>query len=89
MLGIFYEQGRTARPDYQQAAASYQKSLDTRFVDDRGCAHSDQPFYWTVTHLAGLLIYGVGGISEDRARARAVLLQGMPGTASAVYGLCG
>jgi hypothetical protein len=85
MLGIFYEQGRLARPDDEQAAAFFQKSIDTRFVDDRGCAHWAQPATVTLMRLAGLLIYGVGGVDQDRARARAVLVRGLPNTASAVY----
>jgi len=85
MLGTFYEQGRLARPDADQAAAFYQKSLDTRFVDDRGCTHWTPPATATVMHLAGILIYGVGGVDQDRAKARAVLLRGLPNTASAVY----
>lgn len=85
MLGTFYEQGRLSRPDDEQAAAFYQKALDTRFVDDRGCAHWTPPATAAVMRLAGLLIYGVGGVDEDRAKARAVLLRGLPNTASAVY----
>jgi hypothetical protein len=85
MLGTFYEQGRLERPDAEQAAAFYQKSLDTRFVDDRGCAHWSPPATATVMHLAGILIYGVGTVDEDRTKARAVLLRGLPNTASAVY----
>jgi hypothetical protein len=85
MLGTFYEQARVARADDDQAAAFYQKSIDTRFVDDRGCAHGSVPATATLMHLAGILIYGVGGVDQDRARARAVLLRGLPYTASAVY----
>jgi hypothetical protein len=85
MLGTFYEQGRLARADDEQAAAYFQKSIDTRFVDDRGCAHWARPATVTLMRLAAILIYGVGGVDQDRARARAVLLRGLPNTASAVY----
>jgi len=85
MLGTFYEQGRLARPDDAQAAAYFQKSIDTRFVDDRGCAHAMPPATGVLMRLAGILIYGVGGVDQDRAKARAVLLRGLPNTASAVY----
>ena len=84
MLGIFYEQGRATAADPQQAAAFFQKSIDTQFVDDRGCVHDTQPAYATLTHLAGMLIYGVG-IPEDRARARTLLLRAGEKAASIVY----
>jgi hypothetical protein len=85
MLGTFYEQGRLARPDDDQAAAYFQKSIDTRFVDNRGCAHWAQPATVTLMRLAAILIYGVGGVDQNRARARAALLRGGPNTASAVF----
>ena len=85
MLGTFYEQGRVSRADDEQAAAFYQKSIDTRFVDDRGREHRTPPATVTLMRLAGIRIYGVGGVDDDRAWARVLLLQAGPKAASAVY----
>ncbi len=40
MLAAFYEQGRLGNPDPAQAAAFYQKAIDTTYTDDRGCVHA-------------------------------------------------
>ena len=85
MLGTFYEQGRVSRADDERAAAFYQKSIDTRFVDDRGREHRTPPATVTLMRLAGIRIYGVGGVDDDRAWARVLLLQAGPKAASAVY----
>jgi hypothetical protein len=69
MLGQFYEEGRAVPVDERAAAEFYQKSIDTRFVDDRGCVHSWPPTAATRLHLAGLYAYGLG-MPQDRAKAR-------------------
>jgi hypothetical protein len=73
MMGLFYEQARVARrADNAQAAAFYQKALDTRFVDDRGCAHTPLVSSNMLRHYAGLLIYGEG-VPQDKAKAKILL----------------
>jgi TPR repeat protein len=60
MLGVFYEEGRAPPVDYAAAAKFYQKSIDTQFVDNRGCVRNWPLGYATLMHLAGFYAYGLG-----------------------------
>lgn len=84
MLGVFYEEGRAPPVDYGQAAKFYQKSVDTQFVDERGCVHSWPPSYATLKHLAGFYAYGLG-VPQNRAKAEELLQKAGPNAASIVY----
>jgi hypothetical protein len=84
MLGVFYEEGRASPVDYAEAARFYQKSIDTKFTDDRGCVHGWPSDFRTLTHLAGLYAYGLG-VAQDRAKAKQLLQLAGPKAVSAVY----
>jgi hypothetical protein len=84
MLGVFYEEGRAPPVDYGQAAKFYQKSVDTQFVDERGCVHSWPPSYAMLKHLAGFYAYGLG-VPQNRTKAKELLQKAGPSAASIVY----
>jgi hypothetical protein len=84
MLGVFYEEGRAPPIDYAAAAKFYQKSIDTQFVDDRGCVHGWPPTYATLMHLAGFYAYGLG-VPQDRGKAKEFLRRAGPRATSIVY----
>jgi hypothetical protein len=84
MLGVFYEEGRATPVDYARAASFYQRSIDTKFLDERGCVHSWPPYHKALTHLGGLYAYGLG-VPEDHAKARQLLQMAGRRAESAIY----
>jgi len=84
MVAAFYEQGRLGNPDPAQAAAFYQKAIDTNYTDDRGCVHATPIIDAMRNRYVAVLVYDLR-TPEAHAKALDVLRDGGPKFESALY----
>jgi hypothetical protein len=63
-----YEEGQGVRQSYAEAAKWYEKTVQTKFVDDRKCVH--QPYQFHAMERLGLFyVYGLG-VQKNQKRSR-------------------
>lgn len=73
VLGKYLSEGKPGvpqRPD--DAAAVFQRAVDTSFTDDRGCEHRVYASFEARADLAAMYLYGIG-TAPDRAKARSLM----------------
>jgi hypothetical protein len=78
-LAVFNDRGIVVHQDDGEAAKWYQKSIDTKFVDEiHGCEISGYPGATYVDDYAVMLLYG-RGVPKNEKKAKEVLANGYGG----------